>query len=94
MTITVPALPKRIYGYFDTTEANASYDPGLDVPCLYCARQLTLDDVRTLELKTSGRNRSYFYRVHQTCDEKARKAGLPQQDLDNVVWETIRHHGD
>lgn len=59
-----------IYGYFtDANQSQPAFDPGLDVACPICGRNLSAVDVRTISLAVPKDTRSYFYRVHRSCHE-------------------------
>lgn len=75
----------RIFGWFDTPGQTVPiFDPLLDAPCVYCGRAMTPDDVRTISMLRLGDTRSYFYRVHRSCDEAA-GAGT----ADGRIWNLI-----
>lgn len=60
----------RIYGYFtNATQTVPVFDPGLNVPCPICTKDLDPVDVRTISLMVPDDDRSYFYRVHRSCHE-------------------------
>lgn len=82
------------YGWYDDAEQTPdrpSYDPPHDGPCLFCGRPLRPDDVRTISMLASEgyARRSYFYRVHQTCDDRH-----PDDPMDDAIWAMIARNGD
>lgn len=97
--VFVPWTDKwRIYGWYDSPDQpteKPTFDPPHDAPCLYCGEPLRPDDVRThshVAFEPEDRRRSYFYRTHRPCDEKADRQ---QRDgIFEVVLANIAHHGD
>lgn len=85
MVLTFPSMPRRTYGWFESGEVTPAYDPGFEVPCPYCSRQLTWDDHLVLTLQAAGGRRLYFYRVHKSCKGP---------NLDQAIWDAIRTNGD
>lgn len=66
-----------IFGYFDDADqTKPAFDPGLEVPCPFCLKKLELP-VRTTSLMADGDNRSYFYRAHRDCADRA----TPEQEM-------------
>lgn len=66
-TVTEPS----IFGYFDQPEQTApTFDPGLDALCPHCLQKLERP-VRTISLLVPSDSRSFFYRVHRACAERA-----------------------
>ncbi len=60
-----------IFGYYERADqTEASYDPGVGVPCPFCLRKLS-EPLRTVSLMLPGDSRSYFYRAHRGCHENA-----------------------
>lgn len=60
-----------IFGYFDHAEQTApTFDPGLDALCPHCIQKLERP-VRTISLLVPGDTRSFFYRVHRDCAQRA-----------------------
>lgn len=66
-------MTAKIYGWFDdANQTEPAYDPPYDAPCPYCGDPLRSDDVRTESLMMAdGPQRSYFFRMHRTCDDAA-----------------------
>lgn len=86
-------MNNAFYGWFDDAEqANPTYEPPHDGPCLYCGRAIHAGDVRTHSLMYAGQYaaRSYFYRTHRSCDE----AKGDVTALDSIVLDMIRRNGD
>lgn len=88
-----------VYGYYDSPTQPAdqpSINPDPRGPCLFCGDAMTADNVRTISMMTLpdvGRaERAYFYRVHRTCHQDA--TDQSRQQIDEVVWAAIKHHGD
>jgi hypothetical protein len=77
----------QLYGYFTDKSDKPAYDPGLDVPCIYCRQKLELP-VRSYSLMVPGHNRSYFYRVHRACAEQMEASG---EDIhyDSLIIDSI-----
>ncbi len=82
----------RIYGYFTSpNQTEPEYDPGLEVDCPICHKQLSRPMVTpSLMLQNDqgqAGGRSYFYRVHKACYE----ALTPEQEtaLDSVIIDAI-----
>lgn len=67
---------RNLYGWFDDAEQSGpAYDPPHDAPCPHCGEPLRPTDVRTESLMlAAGARRSYFFRVHRTCDDAATQA--------------------
>ena len=59
-------------GYFDDPlQTKPKYDPPVNLPCPYCKEPMHHFDVRTIGfMNAKHRTRSWFYRVHKSCDEK------------------------
>ena len=85
----------KIYGWFDDADqTEASYDPPFDAPCPYCGRPINPpEDVRTTSMIRSKlyAKRSYFYRMHRTCDDTAKARG---ETADGRIWKMIEANGD
>ncbi len=61
---------KNIFGWYDNChQVSPSFDPGLDVDCPFCDKQLEADPVhlKTISVIDSGGDKSYFYRAHRLC---------------------------
>lgn len=88
------------YGYFEDPSADAKpeYDPPHDAPCPYCGKPIHKDDVRTPSLMYAGESyakRSYFYRVHRTCDERNKSLPEPHRfNADDFILCMIAANGD
>lgn len=64
-------MTKSIFGYYERADQTTpTYDPGMDALCPHCLKQLERP-VRTMSLLLPGDNRSFFYRTHKECDERA-----------------------
>jgi hypothetical protein len=63
----------RALGYFDQPgQTIPAYDPPVDLPCPYCEEPMNRFNIRTHGfMNTRHRRRSWFFRTHRTCDEKA-----------------------
>jgi hypothetical protein len=82
-----------LYGWFDDpNQAEPSYDPPRDAPCLFCASPIHAGDVRTHSLmyRRQYAARSYFYRTHRTCAERDRT----RTAIDGFVLQMIERNGD
>lgn len=84
-------MTKGILGWFDAPHQRVpAYDPGPFTPCAYCGGALSDDDVRTINLcplEGAGVGKSFFWRVHRTCDEADKaKGGV---GLDGVMLDKI-----
>lgn len=55
-------------GFFDRPGDEPAFDPGLAVNCPGCEKPLKDRPVRTISIMAIDGSRSYFYRIHQTCD--------------------------
>lgn len=67
-----------IFGYFDdASQTKPTFDPGLDVLCPFCLKQLSRP-LRTTSFLAIGDNRSFFYRAHRDCAENA----TPEQEME------------
>lgn len=64
----------RLFGYYDGLGNTPAYDPGIDVPCIYCRRPLDFP-LRTISFMVPGQDRSYFYRLHTACEEEMKVKG-------------------
>ena len=94
MTDNRPAHPK-LYGWYDRAGQPVdapTYDPPHDSPCLFCGEPIRPDDVRTHSMLAESGARSFFYRTHRSCHQAADAA--QRYAIDDVVWDSIRHHGD
>lgn len=82
------------YGYFeDPSSEKPDYDPPKDAPCPFCGKSITPDDVRTHSLMYGSQQyakRSYFYRTHRSCDERAPTVTA----MDGFVFDMISRNGD
>ena len=59
----------KLIGYFITAHTDKpEYDPGLDVPCVFCYKHL-IEPIRTVSFMMPGSFRSFFYRCHKSCYE-------------------------
>ena len=57
----------NLIGYFDAKHhAIPAYDPGLNVPCLICQKELSRPMI-TVSLMRENDTKSYFYRTHKEC---------------------------
>lgn len=86
------------YGWFDdATQTAPLCEPPRDAPCLYCGKPIHKDDVRSVSLMYAGQYaaRSYFYRIHKSCDEqnKAQRGNL-SRGVDDVILDMIVRNGD
>lgn len=88
-------MEQIFYGYYEShaEDAKPEYDPGLAAPCPYCGKPISLGDVRTHSVmysRPSYAKRSYFYRTHKSCDEKA----PTETSMDDFILEMIARNGD
>lgn len=87
----------RLWGWFDDADqTDGSYEPPHDAPCPYCLAPITAADVRTTNLMWASdayAQRSYFYRMHRTCSDKARADGKPDE-MDGRILDAIAKAGD
>ena len=84
-------MSNRIYGWFSgADQINPAYDPPHDAPCLFCGEAIFAGDVRTISLMWSDRNdsRSYFYRTHATCHERA--SDNERNQIDGIVLDMTK----
>ena len=58
----------NLIGRFDDTSDTPTFDPGLNVPCVVCAKQLSRP-MKSISLMAEGGSSSYFFRVHKECWE-------------------------
>lgn len=74
MTVTTYDY-KNALGYYDSPDqkqGEAPVNPSIDLPCPYCNFPMSEMNIRTHGfMNMKHRLRSYFYRTHKTCDEKA-----------------------
>lgn len=85
-----PTSRNQFYGWFDdASQAEPTYDPPHDAPCILCGRPLVATDVRThcLMFSSGYARRSYFYRTHRTCAET-------RAAPDGHVLDMIEQNGD
>jgi hypothetical protein len=96
------------YGYYsDPSQTKPEFDPGIEVPCIICAKDLTADDIRTISLMAISDvehdaeglsfkrdNRSYFYRVHRSCHESLTEEQRTKVDglLIDAIASTRNHN--
>lgn len=65
-------MEDTIFGYFDNpVDKNPTFDPGLSVPCPFCLQSVVKGALKTISLMLIGGGRSYFYRTHKGCYERA-----------------------
>jgi hypothetical protein len=87
------ATDNMIYGWFDDhDQAEPTYEPPRDAPCLFCGSAVHIGDVRTHNLMYSGQYaaRSYFYRTHRSCAE----TDPSHTAMDGIVLDMISRNGD
>lgn len=87
----------RLYGWYDRPDQpieQPTYNPEHPGVCLFCGGTTSDQDVRTHSLMPLHREppRSYFYRTHRTCHESA--SDEQRIAIDDIVFESIEHHGD
>lgn len=87
-------VDNAFYGWFDDgSQGGPTYEPPRDAPCPYCGVNISAEDVRTHALMYQGEYaaRSYFYRTHRTCDDKA----YPNVTaMDSFILDMIKRNGD
>lgn len=87
-------MTNRIYGWFSSEDQTKPiHDPPHDAPCLFCGEAVFEADVRTISLMWADRadGRSYFYRVHRTCEERATPD--EQNRLDGWILDMVARNG-
>jgi hypothetical protein len=73
-----------LLGYYDSAEqTEATFNPGLNVPCVVCYKPLCAP-LKTISLMKPGSGRSYFYRAHKACYE-----GLSEQEMGDLEWSML-----
>jgi len=69
---------KGALGYYDSPDqkmGEAPVNPPIDLPCPYCRFPMSEMNIRTHGfMNAKSRLKSFFYRTHKTCDEKASSA--------------------
>ena len=76
----IERLEPEFLGYFDDANQTVpSYDPGLNVLCPVCLRDLC-DPIKTISLMRWGDKRSYFFRIHKHCEGP---------EADKIEWSII-----
>jgi len=55
-----------MFGWFDDVSSNPAHNPGLEAPCVVCAKKLSRP-MKTISLMIDGDSKSYFYRTHKAC---------------------------
>lgn len=76
-----------IFGWFEDTSATPTHDPGVETGiCPHCTKPLQRPVV-TASLMLMGGNRSYFYRLHKSCQLSM----SPQEvlDLDHSLIDSL-----
>ena len=65
-------LPDKLYGWYDSPEQEVekpTYNPPMI--CLFCVKKIPIDECRTVSVMGIASDKSFFYRVHKKCHEKA-----------------------
>lgn len=76
-----------IFGYFDDYyQTEPAYDPGLEVDCPVCNKQLSRP-VWTVSFFVPGDNRSYFYRMHRAC--RATLSDAEASNYEQIVVDAV-----
>lgn len=85
----------RIYGWYESPGQPANM-PTVDATfpgvCIFCGGDTSTEDVRTHSLMPVGASRSYFYRTHRTCHERASQAD--RDAMDEAILDMIQRAGD
>ena len=88
-----PSKGNLFYGWFDDPrQAEPTYEPPRDAPCLFCGFSIQADDVRTHSLmyREEYAPRSYFYRTHRSCAA----ADKTHSAMDGFILDMIARAGD
>ena len=83
-------MSNLIYGWYsDADQTSPMHDPPHNTVCLLCGEAIFAEDVRTISIMwaDSKGDRSYFYRVHRTCHERASEP--ERQKIDEIVFDMI-----
>jgi len=76
----------KMFGYFDDDSNTPAYDPGFDMECPFCHKKLS-EPMRSPSLMVPGDSRSYFYRVHRECDDRATEE--EKQAIDSIIVDAV-----
>lgn len=81
----------KIFGWYDDPHATEpAREPGFDVQCPHCGERVGRHvdrPIKTVSLHRPGSDRSYFYRVHKDCRERATADEIC--DIDSVVIDGV-----
>lgn len=70
-------LPRKdIFGWYEDGGQTPAHDSGLDTICPFCCEQLRSQARCTISLMKTDSHRSYFYRAHEACYERATGADI------------------
>lgn len=67
------------YGYFEGSDPEPAYDPGFLADCPFCNKRLT-GPVKTTSFGVPGSTRSWFWRAHKDCYERASDQAVTEVD--------------
>lgn len=60
-----------IYGFYDSPDAaDPAFDPGVGVSCPFCLKPLSAP-MKTTSFAAPNQDKSFFYRAHRDCIERA-----------------------
>lgn len=82
-----------LLGYFDhPSQETPAFDPGLNVICPFCARDLERPMMTISLMDDARRERSLFYRSHKACYEEStdREITLIEETLLVAAGEEMR----
>lgn len=78
---------QAMFGWYDDAEQIIPrHEPGFDVPCPHCRVRVGRHaerPIKTISLHRPGDPRSYFYRAHKDCHERASDDAI--RDIESVV---------
>jgi len=78
----------HLIGFFDdAAQAKATYDPGLEVPCIVCYKPLSPPMTTISVMPQELREKSLFYRAHKSCYDGLSEA--EQEQIDGSVIDTF-----
>lgn len=86
---------QQFYGWYDDANQRPdqpTHNPPFDGPCLWCGSAIDPEnDVRTYSISPveGYARRSYFYRIHRTCDDRHTPASM-----DDFIFGMIERNGD
>lgn len=60
--------PKHLFWYFEWSDKKPTFDPWINIPCIFCWKPLA-ENKKTISLMKMWDDRSYFYRCCKECYE-------------------------